>query len=182
MDAARIVFILQNNGKYQDAFNPNTIIEIQKNEESLMKVFMYKQMLTNAIEAKELPAITKPKGKASDKKLLEKLDISIDYIGEFQQYEHWLTLEDLFIFLERPPQIPKEYTHGRDALARVACALIVNKSAFTESALFEFLAHQTETAESTISKNLSLGDNTLKGCCKEIIDCFSTLKDSNTKK
>jgi len=102
-DAARIVYISRKDAKnWKDAFNPKKILKIEEDEKSSTEVFMYQQMLINAIEAKELPAITKPKGKASDKKLLEKLDIPINYIGEFQQYDHWLTLEDLFIFLERP--------------------------------------------------------------------------------
>ena len=179
MNAAHIAYIHDKKGNYLEAFNPNKIIEIQQNKESFMAVLMYKQMLTNAIEAKELPALAKPKGKAADKKMLEKLNIPNEYINELQQYDYWITFENLFVYLEKPKPLSKDYSHGREALARIICALIVEQSDNTDNAISEYLTQKIDTAEITLKKKYRLGDSTIKSACREIIDTFSAIQGEN---
>jgi CRISPR/Cas system-associated endonuclease Cas3-HD len=84
--------------------------------------------------------------------------------------------------MERPSVIPKYYSHRRDALARLLCALI-DEDKLNEKELNEYLAHKIETAETTtLNANLKLAENTLKGCCREILETFSTIKTNDSEK
>ena len=175
-DAAFIVYFINTKQDWQLAFNPITRQQIQSDITEQSKIFMYKAFIENAVESGELPAMQKPKGRAIDKKNFERLGIPKEMLDTLPQYDYWITLDDLFAFFERPSVISKEYPHGRDALARIICALIDDKSKFNERDLFEYLAQKIDSAEIELEGNLKLGDSTLKGTCREIIDSFDAIK------
>lgn len=181
-DAALVVYYTAVQNDWQLAFDPMNKQEILKDEKKRIYFLMYQTYIQNAIQSGELPAMQKPKGKSADKKLFEKLDIPRDMLEAIPQYDYWITQEDLFVFMERTPVISKDYTHGRDALARLLCALI-DKDALNEKDINEYLAHKIETAEkTTLNAKLKIGDNTLKGCCREILDTLTTIKSADSKK
>jgi len=161
--------------KKKSSFAPESRQEIANDEEMNNKFLFFRTIITNAVLAGEIPALKKAKGRAADKKILKKLEIPADFIEELAQYEYWITWEDLQVFMERPSYIEKEYSHGRDALVRVICALIGDGSDYMESNLIEYLSQKTETSEIQSGTRLSLGDNTIKSVCREIADTFNAI-------
>ncbi|MDP3009080.1 MAG: hypothetical protein Q8N30_08430 [Methylococcales bacterium] len=102
-------------------------------------------------------------------------------LGAITQYTYWITQEDFFVFLERPSIISKDYPHGREALVRLLCTLIDSEK-LNEEDIIDYLTHAIETAEIKLSLNLKLADNTLKSCCREILETCSAIKTNNSKK
>jgi hypothetical protein len=180
-DAALVVYCTTKLKDWQLAFDPMNKQKIYNEEKERNQVWMYQAFIQNAIQSGELPAMQKPKGRAADKKVFERLEIPSELLDAIPQYDYWITLEDLFAFMERAPGIStKDYAHGRDALARLLCSLIDN-DALNEKDINEHLAHKIETAEQNLNSNLKLGDNTLKGCCREILDALSAIKNNSEK-
>lgn len=182
--AALVLYHLGNKQEWQLAFNPMKSEEIFGVEKERNKVWMYETFIKNAILAEELPALKKAKGKPADKKLFSKLDIPDEFQEMLPQHDYWVTYENLFEFIERPSALPLEYAHGRDALARLLCAIIDNSelSKNDPQSLNEHLAHKIESAGVELNTSLKLGDNTLKGCCREILDTYSSIIIGNPEK
>jgi hypothetical protein len=180
-DAAFIVYYLSKKQDWQLAFNPRNQQEIRNNEKEHNQLLVCEAFIKNAILADELPAKKIPRGKTADKKVFEKFDIPAELHNALQQYDYWITQEDLWIFIERPSVISKDYAHGRDALARLLCAL-VDSDKLNEKDLFNYLADIVINAEATINPKFKLGDNTLKNCCREILETFTTIKNSDAEK
>jgi len=181
-DARLVIYCATIQKDWQLAFDPMNKQKIYNDEKERNQLLMNQAFIQNAIQSGELPAMQKPKGKSADKKLFEKLEIPSEMHDAMQQYDYWITLEDLFVLMERPSVILKDYAHGRDALARLLCALI-DKDKLNEKDINEYLAHKIETAEETTQNaKLKLGDNTLKGCCREILDTLSAIKNNNSDK
>ena len=181
-DAGYVVYAIMNKEDWQLAFSPEYKTQINTNKKEQNKFFMFKTFVENAIQAGELPAMRKEKSKPEVKNNFERLNISKEFIGAVDFADYWVTYEDLFTFIESPSTLPKSYAHGRDALARIICALIAGKSSFNDKDLLEYLAQAIETAEIELKTSLNIRDNTLKGSCREIIDSFNAVKDTETEK
>ena len=127
--------------------------------------------LSNAIDAGELPALKKPKNKAFEKKLQERLNVPED-VRDFipKQYDYWVTYTDLISFVERPDCVSNDaYAHSREALASVAWLLAHQNSLHADSEKFlEYLERVIEDM-SEDGMQLNLGETTLKGCIREIL-------------
>ena len=183
-NSAYVLYHLGNKQDWQLAFDPMKSKEIHDVEKERNKLWMYETFIKNAILADELPALKKAKGKAADKKLFGKLDTPDEFKEMLAQYDYWVTYEDLFSFIERPSALPLEYAHGRDALARLLCA-IIDDSILTKNdqqSLIEHLEHKIESAGSNLIQGLKLGDNTLKGCCREISETYLSIKKRKSRK
>ena len=127
--------------------------------------------LSNAIQVGELPALKKPRNKAFEKKLQERLNVPED-VREFipKQHDYWVTQTDLISFVERPDCVSNDtYAHSREALASVAWLLARQNSSHEDSAtFFEHLAQVVEDLNED-GVQLNLGETTLKGCIREIL-------------
>jgi hypothetical protein len=180
-DAAFIVYHISKKQDWQLAFNPNHQQTIRSDEKEFNQLLACEAFIKNAIQADELPAKKVPLGKTADKKVFEKLNIPSEMYDNLTRYDYWITQEDLWVFIERPSVISKDYSHGRDALVRLLCALI-DSDKLNEKDIIEYLAHEIETAETTLNTNLKLADNTLKSCCREILETYSAIKTNDPEK
>lgn len=169
LDAALVLYSLNEKEDWKLAFNPERRRILIEDEKKQNDIWMFQIFIENAIKAGKLPAFEKSKGKSVDKKIFERLEIPSDMLDFIPQYNYWIKLEDFFVFIETAPSMMKEYAHGRDALVRLLCA-VIDHDALNEKKLNEHLAHKIETAEQNLAVDLKLGDNTLKGCCREILD------------
>jgi hypothetical protein len=183
-DAALICYcVYEAKKEWKLSFTPEIKSSLQ--DTNVMRdVLMYQTFLENAIKANEVPALKKAKGRPADKKIFNKLEIPKEYQEILAQYDYFVTLEDLFTFLERPNSLPSEYAHGRDALARLLCAMIDNKelAKVDLTNLNELLAQKIESIEAELNVSLNLGEITLNGCCREILETYSTFKNNKTEK
>ena len=179
--ATLIVYCSIKQKAWQLAFDPINKQKIYEDEKERNQLLMYQVFIQNAILSGELPTMQKPKGKSADKMENEWSEFPSNMIDVVQQYDYWITLEDLFVFMDRPSVISKNYAHGRDALARLLCALIEHY-ALNEKDLNEYLVHKLEIVEQTLNMKLKLGDNTLKGCCREILDALPAIQNSSSDK
>ena len=176
-DAALIIYFW--NDGWKQAFNPKARAEVFAESEKQADVYMRQAFIENAIKSGELPAIKKSQGKVASKEVLNAAGVPEEFHDKLQQYDYWITLEDLFVFMERPHVISKDYAHGRDSLARIICALMPEEFNFKHKELSKYLAQQIEDAETNLSKNLSINKNTLDGACREIIDSFHAMKKNS---
>lgn len=175
LDAALVCYFLYTKQDYRLAFNPESKLMVFSDEKDKNQLCMHQVCIENAIKAGVLPAKAQSRGKLANKKMLERCEVPSEIHDLFDQNNYWITIEDLFTFLETSSSPNKDYAHGRDALARLVCALI-DPNELNEKNLNEYLAQKIETAEQKLKVSLKLGDNTLKGCCQEILDNYAMVQ------
>jgi hypothetical protein len=163
--------------KIDDPFSSETAQKALNDSELKYPFFLTQWFLTNAIESGELPALRKPKNKAFEKKLHEKTGIPDD-VKDFlaKHYDYWIAFSDLEPFAARPDKVPGNgYAHSREALARVAWILATNSNSSTDYTVFDNLAQLIEdmTGDGYV---LDLGETTIKGCIREMLDAGPTLE------
>lgn len=173
-EAATVIYCCVNNKEWQLAFTPDVLKSVS-DEKIQPQILMYEIFIKNAIKAEVLPALQKAKGKPANKKIFDKLEIPSEMYEALAGYDYWITLEDLFVFLEKSPVIARNYAHGREALARLLCALIDSDEIKKNSiqSLNETLAQKIESAETDLEADMELGEVTLKNCVREILDSRS---------
>lgn len=166
-----VLLVLFWSKKIQDPFSTKELQSITEDNHPLrMEFYLTQWFLKNAIEIGELPALIKQKSKPEMKKLLSAVDIPEDYREFITNYDYWIKLDDLLVFVERPDSLPEDsYAHARDALARVAWMFAKQNSSVTnQTELFEYLAQLVDSMEQE-GFLMKLGETTLKGCAKEIL-------------
>lgn len=182
LDAALFIHCASKPEKnWKEAFLPEIRKQILDDTEQCNMVLINQIFLQNAIQAGELAAKKIAKGKPADKKVFEQLDIPKVMLDLIPQYDYWITLEDLLIFMEKPSFISEDYPHGREALARLLCALI-DSDKLNDKDIFNYLSDKIVNAEATVSAEFKLGDNTLKSCCREILETYSVIKTNDLEK
>ena len=175
LDAALVLYSLNEKEDWKLAFNPERRRILIEDGKKQNDIWMYQIFIENAIKAGTLPAKAQSRGKSANKKMLERLEVPSEIHDLIDQHNYWIKIEDFFTFLETSSSPNKDYAHGRDALARLVCALI-DPNELNEKNLNEYLAHKIETAEQKLKVSLKLGDNTLKGCCQEILDNYAMVQ------
>lgn len=170
-EAGQLIYCWYKN--INNPFHPETQMAINGDTNSLGEVFMYERFVQNAILSGEIAAIKKPKGVPADKKMYKKAGLSEDALKIMpQQFDYWITFEDLVELFRRLQFIPKEYSHGRDAIVRIIYILSKNNKhdISSEKDLADYLLHEIENFEENEKVTTSLSETTVKSCCREVFD------------
>lgn len=174
-----VLFVLHWYKKLDDPYDPEALGKCLEDTNLRKDHLLFQMFLQNAIAAGELPSLRKPKSKPEEKKILQSIGLPEELQAAFPKiYDYWVTWDDLVTFFQRPNQILDDsYAHSRDAVARVAWLLVQQSGLGSEfNALFEKI-EQLVTDWNEKEGDCQLGDTTLKGCVREILDAGKKLSN-----
>jgi hypothetical protein len=174
--------VLMHWGKKIDyPFEPDTFSKVMDERPLRQEFFRFRTFLSNAVNAEELPCLMKPKGKIEEDKFRAHVGIS-DKVRQFmpKSYDIWIAWEDLAVFAERPPAISnKVYPHARDALARLAWAILKKEEYLEDPKKLTTSLDDVLEDMSVNELDCKIGQATLKGCIREILAAGEAILEKN---
>jgi len=176
-----ILHILHWLKKIDDLYSPETLNRVLNEKALRVEFWRLHMFLQNAIDAKELPALMKPKPKAEERRMIEKVGVPEEFREMLPKYQDiWITWEDLHTFLERPATVSdSSFAHSRDSLARVAWLLIKKAGLSLESATLQRELDELVIDLDAQEINCKLGETTLKGCVREILAAGNSMSEGD---
>jgi len=164
-----------------DPFSPDTHSRVFGDASLSAAFWRLHCFLQNAIEAKELPALMKPKPKAEERKMIEQAGVPKEYRDKLPKYHDiWITFEDLRTFVERPANVSdSSFAHSRDSLARVAWLLTKKAGLSHDASVLQGELEQLVIDLEEEGTNCKLGETTLKGCVREILAAGTSMVEGD---